>query len=110
MHLVNKKSVVKRAFNCPNIIHIMELDQRKTLRVLWDNGTRDPQVLNKLTGASLAMCYRSLKKFEAGEGVQRRQGSGRPSKFKENDKRRVSMLAHHHPKWSAAKIGAKAKV
>jgi transposase len=66
---------------------------------------KDPKKLHKMTGIPLATVYRTIAKIKSGEDLQRKSGSGAKRKIVSNDLRRVSQLAHHHPKFSSAKIG-----
>ena len=82
----------------------MELDQRKCLQKPWMNGIREPKKLSQLTGTPLRTCYDFRKRMLSGQGVERKQGSARPRKLKEDDMRRITQIAHHHPKCSSAKV------
>jgi transposase len=83
----------------------MELNKRKALQFLYENGTTSPQDLSRLTGIPLRTCYNVKKRFENGIGVDRVHGSGKKSKLNSNDRRRLSQIALKHPQWSAARIG-----
>jgi transposase len=60
---------------------------------------------HKMTGIPLATIYRTVAKIKSGEDLQRKPGSGAKRKVVGNDLRRVSQIAHHHPKFSSAEIG-----
>lgn len=83
----------------------MELDKRKCLLELWNNGTKNPKILSELTNTSLRACYNFKKRIESGKGVERSPGTGAPSKLMENDRRRILQLALWNPKLSTARIG-----
>lgn len=83
----------------------MELEQRNTIRILFEKVVTEAKKFKKMTGIFLATIYRTIKKINEGLGVQRQEGSGASQKYNSNDKRRVAQLARAHPKWSSAKIG-----
>ncbi len=57
-----------------------------------------------MTGASRRTVFRLKSLVKSGQGIQRKEGSGRPQKLKANDKRRVSRLVQVHENWSAEEV------
>ena len=83
-------------------------ESRQTLLTLWNAGHQDPKYLAKKSQLHLATVYRLIGRIKTREGVQRRQGSGRPRLLKGNFQRRVTALASHNPLMSCAAIGSEA--
>ena len=48
--------------------------------------------ISKYTGITLATVYRGMKNLRVGRGIERHEGSGRPWKLKETDRRRLGPL------------------
>ena len=84
----------------------MELENRKILQHLWNQGTKKAKDLNQLTNIPLSTCYDVIKRIKSGEGVERKSGSGAKRKLKGKDTKRIVQLACHHPKWSCVKIAS----
>jgi transposase len=84
-------------------------DHRLQLENYYKIGVICPKKLAKVTKLSLRSIYNIIKRIQSGEGIQRRQGSGRLYKFECNDRQRVSLLANKHPRYSCARIGEMAK-
>lgn len=83
-----------------------ELEARKTLLDLWNQGNTDPNFLIKGTGLSQATVYRTIKKIKEEKSVERKEGSGRKTLLEVNDKRRLTQLAHHNPYSSSAQLSS----
>jgi len=86
----------------------MELESRKRLEFLLNNGVTNTETLVKITGVSRATVYNVKKRLRDGRGVNRKPGSGSPPSLQANDKRRISKLAEKYPIWTREEIAKEA--
>ena len=85
-------------------IGMVELDRRKRLLNLFENGVTSAQKLSEITDIPISTVYDNLRRFREGKSEIRCPGSGRKPIFDANDHRRATQLAVSHPQWSANQI------
>lgn len=82
----------------------MELENRKSLKILYDYGITKAKELSHITNIPLRTVYDVIQRFKSGNGVELMpQNMGR-RKLKPNDRRRITQLALNHPYHSAKRI------
>ena len=82
----------------------MELERRRVLHFLVNQGVNDKNELITSTGMSRRSVEENLKKINAGQGPERKIKTGVTTKLKPNDRRRLYMLALIHPKYSCKQL------
>ena len=81
-----------------------ELDRRKRLLNLYENGVTSAQKLGEITDIPISTVYDNLRRFREGRSEIRCPGSGRKPIFDANDRRRVTQLAVSHPNGQQIKL------
>ena len=61
-----------------------------------------------ILGQPLRTVQRWLHNLKFGIGLKRKPGSGRPSQFQTNDRRRMAGFVAKHKRWSTTRIGSPA--
>jgi hypothetical protein len=63
----------------------MEVERRKALQILFENGIKVPKKLRKMTGTPLSTVYRTIAKIKLSQGPKNKPGSGAKRKIVGND-------------------------
>ena len=78
--------------------------KRKTLDYLYNDVTKEFNLLLKLSGMPSSTFYRTFKILQEGGSLKRKVGSGRPHKFCGDERRRLAQLALKYPTFSGQNL------
>jgi transposase len=84
------------------------IDTRQRLQILIESGITDIEELENKTGASRMTIFRVKNRLKNGEGMERRQGSGRPPLLQTRDKQRILGFVRENPSWSREQVAVAA--
>lgn len=79
------------------LVTVSKMQASRRVRILeqFNQGIENPSVISVNTGIPLSTVYRITKNLREGKGIQRQEGSGRPRKLGEVDRRRLGQFVRH---------------